>query len=239
MCWKEEMNKKLGVIGGLGTQTAAKFYMEAEHLFRTSGQPNHIPIMIDNCQSSFALEQSLIKGMERMQELKSSLCSAAKNLEKGGSTVIALPCNTAHVHIDAVRESVEVPVLSITEEVAKKLQSLGVQKAVILGTKVTKESGIYTRACAERDIFAVFPSQQDQKIIEHIISRALLCIHDQSDEQKLLQVIKNSIAAGADAVVLACTDLQLCMPKGPLPNKVIDSMQTLCDASVQELIDGV
>jgi aspartate racemase len=237
LCVKYYMKKKLGVIGGLGTDTAAQFYVESERLWHASGQKSHIPFMLENSQSAFSLEQSLTCSMDRVDELRNFLCDAAKNLEKGGSTILALPCNTAHVHIDAVRNFVTVPVLSITEEVANKLSRHHVKRVAILCTTVTRVSGIYDNDCSVMGIQTIYPSRSDQLIIETIIQRALSWENDDSDHKMLQMVIDRVIRAGADAAVLACTDLQLCMPK-QLPANVIDSMKTLSEASVQRLLQA-
>jgi|GEM_PF-4429651 len=49
-------------------------------------------------------------------------------------------------------------------------------------------------------------------------------------------IIDTVIKQGAEVAVLACTDLQLCIPK-QLPQNVIDSMKTLAEASVEFLLN--
>ncbi len=229
------MKKKLGVIGGLGTDTAAQFYVETEKFWHDLGKKNHIPLMLENIQSPFSLDQSLTKTMSRVEELRDFLCDAARNLEDGNVSLVVLPCNTAHVHIDAVRASIKVPMLSITEEVAKRLKKNHSKTTAILGTRVTKESGIYDEACRKQSIKTIYPNMLDQLTIERIIQRALSWKNDSGDVQSLLAVIEHAKKGGADSVVLACTDLQLCMPSEPIEG-VFDSMKTLAEASVRELV---
>lgn len=229
------MKRKLGVIGGLGTDTAAQFYVESERFWHKLGRRNHIPLMLENVQSPFSLEQSLTKTMSRVEELRNFLCMAAKSLEQGGASLVVLPCNTAHVHIDAIRAVLLVPMLSITEEVAKELKKHNVQTTAILGTRVTKESKIYDTACLKRGITTLYPTEADQLVVERIIQRALSWENNNADTQSLLTIISHVREAGADSVVLACTDLQLCMPQQSIAG-VFDSMKTLAEASVRELI---
>lgn len=203
-------------------------------MWNSQGQKGHIPFMLENSQSPFSLEQSLTQSMDRVDELGTFLCTAAQNLEAGGSTFIVIPCNTAHVHIGKVREAVKVPVLSITEEVARELQRRGIEKVAILGTHVTKTSGIYDKDCRALGIETLYPTEGDQKTIERIIQRALSWQNDETDTRELLAVIERVLASGAQMVVLACTDLQLCMPE-EYPKRVMDSMQTLSRASVEYL----
>ena len=40
------------------------------------------------------------------------IIDSAKQLEKGGADFIVIPCNTVHVFIDEIRNSVKIPVLS-------------------------------------------------------------------------------------------------------------------------------
>ncbi len=229
------MNKKLGVIGGLGTETAAQFYVESERLWHGFGQKNHIPLILENTQSAFSLEQTLTKTTSRINELRSFLCDAAQVLEHGGATLIVLPCNTAHVHIEAVRKAVQTPMLSITEETASKLKSEHTKIAAILGTRVTRDFGIYEEDCLKLGIKTIYPTEDDQLAIEKIIQRALIWKNDASDTQSLVEVIDHVKKAGADSVVLACTDLQLCMPSQSL-ERVFDSMKTLAEAGVEKLL---
>lgn len=228
------MKSKLGVIGGLGTDTAAQFYIETERFWHDSGETGHIPFMLENVQSPFSLEQSLTKTMDRVNELKEFLVDAAITLEQGGASLVVLPCNTAHVHIEEVRKAVSVHMLSITEEVAHALKASCFETTGVLGTRVTRESGIYDMACRAQNIATLYPSKYDQLVIEKIIQRALSWQNTADDTQSLLTVIEHMKEAGASSVVLACTDLQLCMPKHELPG-VFDSMKVLAEASVNEL----
>ncbi len=232
---KGYMQKKLGVIGGLGTETAAQFYISAERLWHEAGQPNHIPLTIENIQSPFSLEQAITTNSNRIAELKDFLCQAAKSLEAGGASFIVLPCNTAHVHLEAVKASVDIPVLSITQETARKLHRHGIERAAILGTGVTRESGIYDADCQALGIQTLYPSEADQKRVETIIQRTLAWKNDQTDQQQLQEVIAEMKQQGAQAVVLACTDLQLSVSEN-VKEGIFGSMKTLAEASVRRLV---
>lgn len=231
------MQRKLGVIGGLGTETAAQFYIDAERLWHGAGQPSHIPLTIENIQSPFSLEQDIATSNGRIDELQSFLCQAAKSLEESGVSFIVVPCNTAHVHLDAVKASVNLPVLSITEETAKKLHHHGIHKAAILGTRVTRESGIYNADCQTFGITTLYPNEADQQRVETIIQRTLAWKNDVTDRQHLLEIISEMQCQGAQGVVLACTDLQLSVSEN-VNEGVFDSMKALAEASVKRLVEG-
>jgi aspartate racemase len=230
------MEKKIGVIGGLGTDTAALFYIELERLWNKAGQTSHVPLVLENIQSSFSLEQSATVSSERVGEFLPFLQKAAQSLETAGSTLTVIPCNTVHVHIGEVRDATTTPVLSITEETAKKLKKMGVKKAAILGTRTTRDFKIYDIACEKEGIQTLYPQPNEQAIIESVIQHALSWTNGTQDTTNLLHVISSMKQQGADAVILACTDLQLCMPSVK-PPFVVDSMQTLAEATIQIFID--
>lgn len=230
------MKKKIGVIGGLGTDTAAMFYIQLERLWSKAGSNTHIPLTLENIQAPFSLEQSATNSIDRIAEFLPFLIDAATSLEKAGATLIVIPCNTVHVHIEAVRSSASIPVVSITQEVAKELRTRGVKTAAILGTRTTRQSGIYAQACEAEGIDVIYPNTLDQTQIESIIQHALSWTNDTEDTKQLLRIIHDMRAQGADAVVLACTDLQLCMPSD-VPSFVVDSMHTLAQSSIRVLLD--
>ena len=52
----------------------------------------------------------------------------AKRLEKTGVDFIVLPCNSLHVFIAKIRESVNIPILSIVEETVKYIKKKNIEQ---------------------------------------------------------------------------------------------------------------
>ncbi|MDR2063629.1 MAG: hypothetical protein LBQ02_02445 [Candidatus Nomurabacteria bacterium] len=59
-------------------------------------------------------------------------------------------------------------------------------------------------------------------------------IHLNSDREKILSVVASLKKQGADAVALACTDLQLLLPEDA-EIVIFDTMKVLAEATIREL----
>ena len=74
-----------------------------------------------------------------------------------------------------------------------------------------------------------------QAEINEIILRLINGKRLDTDRETILEVARNFKNIGADAVVLACTDLQLLQPSSDLI-KIIDTMKILADATVSYML---
>jgi len=223
--------KTVGIIGGLGPETTAKFYMQIGFLCLKKNKTQRPNILIANVPISLSLEEKFINRSEGKKEFCELLTNAARTLEKGGADFIVLPCNTAHVFIEDIRNSVNVPVLSIIDESVKVLKSRGVQKVGLLSTPATIKNKLF-----DKKINLVKPNKTNQKQMGLIINDVL---HDKNTNKNRLELlgIINRIAKKSDALLLACTDLQLLIPEKEINGiQVFDTMQILADATTREIL---
>mgnify|MGYP001590500511 CR=1 FL=1 len=131
--------KTVGIIGGLGPETTAKFYLEVLSSCFKSHNLGRPPMLIFNVPMSFKLEKEIITASEKKDFFVPFLTNAAIRLEKSGVDFIVIPCNTAHVFIDQVRKLVNIPVLSIVEESVSFLRDRGMDSIGLLATTQTIE----------------------------------------------------------------------------------------------------
>lgn len=223
--------KTVGIIGGLGPETTAKFYMQIVSLCAKKNPEQRPKILISNVPISLRLEERFINRSEGKREFCALLIDAAKTLEKGGADFIVLPCNTAHVFIEEIRNSVNIPILSIIDESIKTLKNRGVVKVGLLSTPATIKNKLFD---GKTDL--IKPNKINQKKMGRIINNILN--HQRAAENKLelLQII-NSIAKKSDALLLACTDLQLLIPEKEINGiEIFDTMEILAQATVKEIL---
>ena len=67
-----------------------------------------------------------------------------------------------------------------------------------------------------------------------IIHNLVMGQQNNRDRETLLEIINEFEEKNVDVVALACTDLQLLIPKHPTL-KIFDTMKVLVDATVQEM----
>jgi aspartate racemase len=219
--------KTVGIIGGLGPQTTAKFYMQLVSLCAKKNKTQRPNILIQNVPVSLALEERFINRAEGKREFRSLLINAAKTLGKSGADFLVLPCNTAHVFIDDIRNCVNIPVLSIIDETAKVLSKKG--SIGLLSTPATIKNKLF-----DKKLRVLKPKKFDQKEMGTIINRILNDKHTITDKLRVLEII-DSIPA--KRILLACTDLQLLITEKEIGGKqIFDTMEILAQATVREIL---
>lgn len=226
--------KTLGIIGGLGPETTAHFYMEVVSLCAKINKKQRPSILIANVPMDLKVEKSFINhsvGGEKFLEL---ILDSAISLEKGGADFLVMPCNTAHVFIEEIRDAVNIPVLSILDETVKFVEKEKNKKVLLLATPSTVKNKLFDDKFTNKNIQMLKPNHLDQKIIGEIVNRILKGKHSKKDKLELLRII--DVFKNIDAVVLACTDLHILISKHR-EIKIIDTMQLLANAAAEEILE--
>jgi len=225
--------KKVGVIGGLGPETSAKFCLNVDLACSkiTDKRPN---ILVSNVGLPLSIESQIIAGKNRERVLP-FLVNSARQLQKAGADFIAIPCNTVHIFIEEIRASVDIPVLSIIEESAEFLKKMNQAKIGLLGTKITVNDKLLDKKLNISNIKIILPTTSEQATLTRIINRLVKSRALISDKKALEQIISNLADRGVDCVLLACTDLQL-LVKSHKRVRIFDTLQFLEKSTVREII---
>jgi aspartate racemase len=227
----------VGIIGGLGPETTAEFYLELIFACKEENKKNYPPILINSIPLSFAVERDAIaKGIGEKKCLP-YLINAAKELEEAGADFLVLPCNSLHIFITEIRNSVDIPVLSILEEASRFLKAKKVNKVGIIATAITMRHGLYEKSLRHNGIRQVVPNDFQQAKIGQLIHNIVSNRHDNKDREVLMKIIKDFSKNRVKHVLLACTDLQLLMPQAGNV-KIYDTMKILADATVKNILNS-
>ncbi|TAL56934.1 MAG: aspartate racemase, partial [Nanoarchaeota archaeon] len=105
--------KTVGIIGGLGPETTSEFYLEIIFGCFSKNREVRPPILIWNVPLLYQIERDLLMKSEGEERYIPYLQDAARKLEKAGADFLVMPCNSLHIFIDEIRNSVSIPVLSI------------------------------------------------------------------------------------------------------------------------------
>lgn len=215
--------KKIGVMGGMGPETSAAFYQHIIKLFQTAKGARHnyeFPeMLVHNVPSPDNVEA----GVD--ERLLSYMIESAKLLEKAGMDFITIPCNSAHVHIEAVSETVRIPILNILEETARVVAHTSVRRVLVLGTKSTLGYGLYPPYLEARNIEAIEPGAEAQQAITEIIMHVCEGTVDDTVRARLAALIAS--IPRAEGVILGCTELPLAVKKTEIPIPIFDTLEIL------------
>lgn len=226
--------KTIGIIGGLGPETTAKFYLEVI-LKSFHNHPLSRPAVLTwSVPIEYQVEADFINGTDRSNEYKEVLIDAAKRLQAGGADFIVIPCNSVHIFINEVRAAVTIPVLSIVEECTSFLKEKEINKVGLLATTASLQAGLYQKPLAAAEIKTALPSLLDQNKMSNLINKLVRNEYSDLQKNELLKIIAQ-LAKEVDVILLACTDLQLLTPVYD-GVKIFDTMEILVEATVKKAL---
>lgn len=229
--------KTVGVIGGLGPETTAKFYLEVISKSKMVDATQRPQMAIWSVPMNLAIEDSFIKGSDESSTYTNVLTEGAKKLELIGADFLVIPCNSVHVFIDQIRQAVTIPVLSIIEETNSFLKEHNISKVGLLATSATVKSNLYGELLEKNSIQVVLPSVTEQTELDSSITRLVNNQSSEQDKQKLETIITTLANNGVQTTLLACTDLQLVAPSHPTV-AIYDTMHILAESTVKKIFEN-
>ncbi len=227
--------KTVGIIGGLGPETTSEFYLDIVFSCQKKSKTTRPEIIIASVPLPYEIEEDAISKNIGIERILPFLTTEAKKLEKAGADFIIMPCNSLHVFIKEIRQAVTIPVLSIIEETVKFLKENNFNKVGIVSTSATIQNKLYENAFEENKIVYVTPDSFQQAKMGKFIMNLVTGQQNNKDREDLIKIINDFENKNVDCVMLACTDLQLLIPKHPTL-KIFDTMKILAEATVREIL---
>ena len=229
------MIKCIGIIGGLGPKTAFQF---AQHLndrvtIVTKRQPD---ILLENLPVSDDLMKRMTKG-EECQEIVDLMLKSVRKFTNAGVDIIIIPCNTVHAFIEPLRKDSTKPILSIIEETARACKEKKLKTIGILASNTTIKQKLYAHELSKLAIKTIIPSKEDQNNINDIIFRINRNKANTPDKITLVKIAEKLHEQDAEAVILACTDLQQLVSSKDTVIPLLDSFAILEAAAFNFLIE--
>lgn len=227
--------KKIWIIGGLWPETTAEFYLDIVFSCQKRNHEYRPNIVISSVPLPYEFENDAIGENKWFERILPFLVSEAQKLESSGVDFIVMPCNSLHVFITDIRKSVSIPVLSIVEETVKFLQKNNFKKVGIVSTSATIKNKLYETAFGWANIWYMTPDNFQQEKMGKYIMNLVTGIQSNRDREWLMSIINDFEDKDVDAVILACTDLQLLIPTHPRLH-IFDTMKIFADATVREIL---
>src|SRR5690348_15284143 len=138
------------------------------------------------------------------------LSESAQRLENCGAELLIIAANSMHKVYDAVAEAVSVPILHIAECVGENMKADGVKKAALFGTSNVMTESFYRRRLVAHGVDLLPPEMDNVEALDRIIHDELMVGKVTRDAERTLKtMITVTEQDGAEAIVLACTELEL------------------------------
>lgn len=231
------MKKTIGIIGGMGPQATCDLYEKIIVLTPAQKDQDHIHTIIDSYPQIPDRTASILGEGENCLPY---LIEAAKRLENAGANFIIVPCNSSHYYEDEIKKSINIPFLSILEVVAKKLKQNHSKKTAVLATKGTSSSKIYDKYLNSAGIKAVYPTQDQQKVISCLIYDYIKAGKNPLNtkiHKQISQLLSSLKALGCDSFILGCTELPIAFKQMNITGEeFVDSTYELAKAATNKAL---
>lgn len=200
--------KLIGLLGGMSWCSTVTYYREINRAVQARLGGSHSARLLVWSDDYEQVERMQLAG--EWEQAGEWLARAALRLEAAGAEVLGIACNTMHRVAPAVREGTQLPLVDMVEVAAGAAARRSVTRAALLGTGFTLDMGQYQSHLRQRGIGVVDLSDHDRAIVDHAIYHEL-CLGVVSDAtgHAIRRVADRVVAQGADAVILACTELNL------------------------------
>ncbi|MDB5896963.1 MAG: aspartate racemase-like protein [Ramlibacter sp.] len=222
----------LGILGGMGPMAGAAFAARLVALTPAERDQDHVPTLL--CNDPRVPDRSLAR-LGQGEDPLNAMLRGLRLLERAGASLIAIPCNTAHLWYDQLAASTRVPLLHIVEAVCDDLRRLGVWGRVgLMGTPATLKLGLYQQPLLQRGFEVIVPDDAGLAQCVDAIA-AVKGNRPEAAFEPAAACIRALIARGAAAVVLGCTELPLAVPhgrRGEFATALTDSIDALAKAAL-------
>ncbi|MGO4439592.1 aspartate/glutamate racemase family protein [Rhizobium sp. RAF56] len=223
--------RTIGLIGGMSFESSAVYYrLVNESARRRLGGLSSADVLMHSV--NFAEIVALQKA-GRWNQAAARLADIAIKLQVGGAECVLICTNTMHLIADEVASRVSIPLIHIVDETAAELKRAGCRRPLLLATRYTMEHGFYIERMARQGVSAMVPDAEDRTVVHDVIFNELCAgtVLDSSRE-KLMAIIERGKAAGADSVILGCTEICLILDPQALPLPGFDSTAIHAEAAV-------
>ena len=198
--------KTLGILGGMGPAATVDLYEKIIRHTDADCDQAHLHVYIDSNSSIPDRTAAILSGTKAPLP---ALVDSAKKLEAMGAQVLLMACNTAHYFYDDILGHVNIPFLHMMEETASALASMDVHTAALLATDGVVQSGLYAKALGKAGIAMCLPDTAGQRAVMSLIYDCVKAGKDHWDLAPMQELANQLLAAGAEVLILGCTELPL------------------------------
>lgn len=233
------VRRLVGVIGGVGPLATVYFLEKVVRLTAAERDQDHVDMIVFNHASIPDRTAYVVGTPDEAGNPPLNpgpvMADDARRLEGFGVDFLVLPCNTAHTFTQEIVDAVDVPLLSIVEETVAEAQRREpeLRRAAVLATTGTVRSGVYQRALEARGIEALSPDAADQELVMRVIYEQVKAGRA-VDLEMLGGVVERLVDAGAQVVLLGCTELSVVAQDSGLLDdpRYVDSLDVLARATI-------
>src|SRR4051812_6352036 len=200
--------KTIGLVGGMSWESSAVYYRDLNlGIKRRLGglaSPRLVMSTVD-----FA-ELTELEDAERWDQIAALLADAGRAVERGGADFLLLCTTTFHKVAGQVAAAVDIPLLHLADVVADACIAARVKRVGFIGTTVAMSDSFFVDRMAGHGLELLVPPASEHDWLNSAIYEEL--VHGMvlpRTRNRVVELIDQLWDAGAEGVLLGCTELEL------------------------------
>ncbi|ROQ99720.1 aspartate racemase [Streptomyces sp. 2132.2] len=229
--------KTIGLLGGMSWESTAEYYRLLNELTRDRLGGLHSARCVLYSVDFADIERLQAEG--RWTEAGEVLAEAAQRLEAAGADLVLICTNTMHKVADRVQDGLSVPLLHLADATADAVKRAGLTHVGLLGTAFTMEQEFYRGRLAASGLEVCVPDTAGRALVHRVIYEELCRGVVREESRASYQgVIQELVAAGAQGIVLGCTEIELLVGAGDSPVPVFPTARIHAEAAVEAALSA-
>jgi aspartate racemase len=224
--------KTIGLIGGMSWESTQHYYrLINEGVSRRLGGLHSARLLLHSVDFGPIAEMQVAG---RWGEAADVLAAAAVSLERAGADFLLICANTMHRVAPQVAGAVSIPLLHILDPTAAALTAARLQRVGLLGTAFTMEEPAYRQRLERAGLTVLTPAPEDRALVHRVIYEEL-CRGSVVDGSRAAfqRIVAALVAAGAEGVILGCTELGMLLAERDLAVPSFDTTTLHAAAAVE------
>jgi aspartate racemase len=224
--------KTIGLLGGMSWESSAEYYrLVNEQVKERLGGLHSARCVL------FSVDFAEIERLQQQGDWESAgelLAQAAYQLELAGAELLVVCTNTMHRVAAAIQARIAIPLVHIADPTAEAIRRAEMRSVGLLGTRFTMEQEFYRERLVDRySLKVLVPDAPDRDTVHRIIYEELCLGQIVPASRRAYQaVIGRLVEAGAEGIILGCTEIGLLIGDGDSPVPLFDTTRLHAMAAV-------
>lgn len=215
--------KTIGLIGGMSWESTLEYYRVINRAVRERLGGQHSAKLLLYSVDFGQIEKLQHSG--QWDETALILTDAARRLERAGADFFLICTNTMHKVAGQVSERVDIPLVHIADATGEAVMAAGCSSVGLLGTRFAMEEDFLKGYLRDRyHLKVMVPEKPDQELVHRVIYQEL-CLGriEEASRRAYVGIVEKLAAAGAEGVILGCTEIPLLLRDGDVELRLFDT----------------
>ena len=221
--------RTVGVIGGMGPAATVHFMVRVLALTPAKADQDHVRLIVDN--NGGVLDRNAAIRGEGPSPAR-AMADMARGLERAGSQILVMPCNTAHAFAAAVRAATDLPFIDLIEATCDEAMAARPRRVGVLAADGCRRAGLYQAAFARRGVEALLGDADDHAAFMELVYRIKAGDLGPDVRAGMRSLAERLISAGGEGIVAGCSEVPRVLAPDDLSAPLIDSIDALARATI-------